>query len=102
MSKEQSCLDVKCGPRIDFTLINHHRYKYLEEVFLVLKRLSEGHEASKIASDYFENDLNLVLRWTEFASDLGLIDSSNDNRLTEKGKKWQKDIGDSFWGSKLD
>ena len=102
MSKKQSCLDVKCDPRIDFTPINRHRYKYLEEVVLVLKRLSEGHEASKIASEYFENDLNLVFRWIEFANDIGLIDNTNNNRLTEKGKKWQKDIGNSFWGSKLD
>jgi hypothetical protein len=102
MSKEQSCVDVECGKRIDFTAVNHHKYKYLEEVVLVLKRLSEGHQASKIASDYFENDLNLVLRWIEFANDIGLIDRSNNNSLTKKGRKWQKEIGSSFWGSTLD
>src|ERR671919_694972 len=98
MSSEQPYVDAISGAKMDFKPFIHHRYKHLEEVVLVLKRLSEGYEASKIASDYFENDLNLVLRWIEFANNIGLIDSSNNNSLTEKGKKWQKDIGNSFWG----
>jgi hypothetical protein len=98
MPKEQSCENVTSDARTNFMPAIHHRYKYLEEVVLVLKLLSEGYEASKIASEYFEDDLNPVFRWIEFTTDIGLIDSNNNNRLTDKGKKWQKDIGNSFWG----
>ena len=97
--KEQPNGEIEYGPGFNYLPINHSRYRYLEEVVLVLKRLSEGHQASKIGSEYFDNDLSTVLMWIEFANDIGLIDSNNNNKLTEKGKKWQKDIGDSFWGS---
>jgi hypothetical protein len=97
MSNDLPRADTASSKVINGLPIIHSEYKYLEQIVLVLKRLSEGHDASKIANDYFENDLHLVSTWIEFAKDIGLIDNRNNNKLTEKGKKWKQDIEDSFW-----
>lgn len=97
VSNDWSRADTTSSTEMNSMPTINSRYKYLEQIVLVLKRLSEGYDASKIANDYFENDVHLVSTWIEFAKDIGLIHSSDNNKLTEKGKRWKQDIEDSFW-----